>query len=115
MFLLFIYQLSALNAETLMVKESQIRQQIHSYRTLGKNWDSYGAEPPSEIAIGHALDALGLFYGRGVLSMNVSPSSDEGIVLEFFVEGKFHLIEFYNDGDIVYVRRDDGQSYVFDI
>ena len=59
-----------------------------------------------------ALAALNLLWRSEVAPSLINPSGDESLLFEFFVEEDFYLIEFYNSGEIVYLRKTTGQPKV---
>jgi len=77
------------------------QRKLMDLRSLPSNWDSYGAEPPSQTAIANAslvLDALEL---AGIEPRDISACADGGVSLVLCSPGHTVLIECYNSGEIV--------------
>ncbi len=90
-------------------------KRVSSFKNYIKDWDSYGSEPPNETSINRALQALQILRNHRVFPEMVNPSSDEGIVFEFFRGDRYYLFEFYNDGDLIFLRRLGGVRNVEEI
>lgn len=78
--------------------------QIDSFNDLSKGWDSYNAEPPNETAVNNSLTALDVLENYSLFPTKISPSADGGIIFEFLSDN-YYLLEFCNDGDMVYLKR----------
>jgi len=100
---------------TLIKKEAQIQSRIDSFLSLTKGWDSYIAESPNTIAIRNAKEALNVLARQSKFPTKVSPSADEGVIFEFLNGNNYFLLEFCNDGDIVFLKRINGRTEAFDI
>ena len=91
-------------------------ERIKSFAYLRSDWNPYGAAPPNSEAINKALRTLAIMRDSGILPDLVNPSVEEGIVFEWKVDDKFFLFEFYNDGEVIYLKREgDEESHVFEI
>lgn len=91
-------------------------ERIKSFAYLRSDWNPYGAAPPNSEAINKALHILAIMSRSGILPDLINPSVEEGIVFEFMVDDKFFLFEFYNDGDVIYLKRHgDEESHVSEI
>ncbi len=89
---------------------------IKSFAYLGPEWNPYGAAPPNSEVINKALHTLAIMRDSGILPDLVNPSVEEGIVFEWKVDDKFFLFEFYNDGEVIFLKREgDEESHVFEI
>jgi len=80
------------------------KARIKSFKEIGENWDSMGSAAPSELSIRNALFALELLKDSMIFPNSINPSSDEGIVFEFSLNKNYFIFEFYNDGDIVFLK-----------
>lgn len=69
-----------------------IKDKISAFGNLGKNWDSYGANPPSETTIQKALWFVDKLTDEELYSIQPVPT-DEAI--EF--EGKDFLIRIWSE------------------
>ena len=76
------------------------RNKIQSFRDLKPNWDSYGAAPPSEIAIENCLKGLEDIDKRGFVPDWIETGSDNSIIMEVNVGDYFEEWDFYNDGEV---------------
>lgn len=52
------------------------------------------------------------FKDKGLKVQKTSSMLDGGVSFEFFTPSRYHLIEIYNDGDIVYLERRSGEDSV---
>lgn len=55
---------------------------IESFRGLPKNWNGYGANPPSENAIRNSIEFLFRLSKKQRIPTLIIPTPDEGIVIE---------------------------------
>ena len=60
---------------------------------------------PNQIARQLALDTLTLLKENGVFPSLINSTGDESLIFEFFVKEDFYLIEFYNSGELIFLRR----------
>ena len=67
---------------------------------------------PNQTACEMALEALKLLWDYKVLPSLINPSGDESLLFEFFMGNDFYLIEFYNSGEIIYLKRIVGKPKV---
>ena len=88
-------------------KYDHFYQIIHSFASLPSNWDSYGAKPPSQTAINRAVEYLSTLAQYKLVPNAVGPSPDGGVMLEFSIGSKYFLLDFYNDGDLVFLRENE--------
>ena len=105
-----------LQGVTLERHYAEYAERIKSFAYLRSDWNPYGAAPPNSEAINKALRTLAIMRDSGILPDLVNPSVEEGIVFEWKVDDKFFLFEFYNDGEVIYLKREgDEESHVFEI
>lgn len=71
--------------------------------------DSDDEYTPNQTAQNVALYTLDLLRDNKVVPSLINSTDDTSLIFEFFVEDKFYLIEFYNSGEIIYLRRIEGQ------
>ena len=64
---------------------------------------------PNQTAQDLAIHTLELLKINKILPSLINSTDDSSLIFEFFVEDKFYLIEFYNSGEIIYLRRIEGQ------
>lgn len=76
---------------------------LASFQDLKPEWDSYGAEPPAEVAINNAKRVLRILWEEGVgATIKISPSVEGGAGIVFRGAGKKYAdIECFNDGEIL--------------
>lgn len=90
-------------------------KKIESFKFLGKDWDTFNSEPPNDIAISNAKDALKEFHKKSIYPDEISPTSEEGVAFQSFGDNFYYLFEFYNDGDIGYLKQLDEEIISVDI
>lgn len=71
---------------------------IESFSELPKNWDSYGANPPSRLAVKYSIEFLSRMSNRQRDPSLIIPTPDEGIVIEFQEENVRLEFLFLSDG-----------------
>jgi hypothetical protein len=64
---------------------------------------------PNQTAQDLALHTLELLKTNKFLPSLINSTDDSSLIFEFFADDKFYLIEFYNSGEIIYLRRIEGQ------
>lgn len=65
---------------------------------LPENWDSYGAEPPSDAAVAASKSILTALCKSLILPSTIVPSATGGVSIYFFRGDRSAYIENYNDG-----------------
>lgn len=78
---------------------------IRAYRDLAPTWNPYGAAAPNDTSTENAVASLNILWKVGVLPFKISPSYEEGIVFELRRGDNFFILEFYNEGDIIFLQR----------
>ena len=81
---------------------------IEQMRALQYNWDSYGAEPPNDLALSNLTRVLRLCRAVGMKTPNTIPSAEGGAACYFLMDGRYADIECFNDGSILSYR--DGRN-----
>jgi hypothetical protein len=81
---------------------------IDSFRELETGWDSYGAEPPSMVAIENARRILRVLWeGEAGARIRLSPSVEGGVSIIFRTSDKRYAdIECFNDGEVLAITSD---------
>ena len=69
--------------------------------SLRRDWDSYGAEPPSTNAIENAREAIGELMKADIVPNAVVPSAEGGVGIVFVRFARYADVEFLNEGDIL--------------
>src|SRR5689334_12172345 len=90
-------------AEAPLREPSVLLRQLEELGKLDVNWDSYGAEPPSDEVIDSAWSLLALCSIQGLTPYRVVPSAEGGVGICFASERRYADIEFLNTGDILAV------------
>ncbi len=98
-------------------------EKIRSFANLPENWDGLGTAAPTLSAIENALFIVKKLYERGIRPDSVNPTSDDSIVIQLhrssserFANGsRFYLFECFNSGDIVFLKKENGQRDVVDL
>ena len=89
---------------------------LASLSDLERDWDTYEADPPNEVAVRLALKALSETW-RDLLPVDVVPSVEGGVTL-VYIEGQqgYAEVEFGNDGEVVAALRSaSGEVDAWDI
>jgi len=91
--------------EEMTKKYFELIKRIESFAELKKDWDTFDSDPPGEIAIKNAITALGYCQRRFPDAIN--PNGEPGVTFEYFKTNYFFVIEFYNTGEIGYLKTID--------
>ncbi len=81
-------------------------RKLDELANLPENWDSYGAEPPNNLAISLAHKALDVLTEMNFRPSRVTPSVENGIGISFIFEDKYADIECFNTGEVLAVISD---------
>jgi hypothetical protein len=97
-------------------KVSDLMDEVeHLQRTLDPDWNGYGSEPPSGIAVENARQVLLACRGT-VLPTNVVASAQGGIGVCFYRGKKYGDIECLNTGEILATISDgSGRPKVWEV
>jgi hypothetical protein len=112
------YSLDYKNVSTdIQEKFISLQRRVKSFASLQYDWDTYGGNAPSGLAIDNALYALNAFNQVYILPEHIKASGDDSIILEVTRNHKYHLLEFFNDGEIVYLSKnlDHSDRQIMDI
>jgi hypothetical protein len=74
-------------------------QKLKDMNKLLPNWNSYGAEPPSEESRARAMKVLAVLQEQSFPPTKVVPSSEGGIAICFIRDDRYADIEFLNTGE----------------
>ncbi len=87
--------------------------QLRDLRSLGNDWDSYGAPAPNGMALAQAEEVLHQLVELGMQPASVRACADGGVTVAFARGVVTALVECFNDGEIVSgVSRGPGQTTV---
>jgi hypothetical protein len=70
---------------------------------LANNWDSYGAEAPSRLAIETGKYIISVLSGLDLTPTSIDPSAEGGICISFRKGQRYSDIECFNDGTVLAV------------
>jgi hypothetical protein len=107
--------LPAIDTNPLYPINREFYWKIKGFSNLEDDWDKLGTCAPSPTAIGNALFTLRELYQNDVVPNHVNATSDESIIFEIYNENGRFLFEFFNDGDIVFMKKQPTQREVIDI
>jgi hypothetical protein len=83
---------------------------------LGRDWDSYGAEPPGANAIRASKEILEELAGSLILPSTIVPSAEGGVSIYFMTGRRTVYVESYNQGSQALVLYDqEGNAEVLEI
>ena len=78
---------------------------IGKLRHLETDWDSYGAEPPNEVALQLATDLI-----SGCKPSLVGASAEGGVCVSFFNDDRYGDIECFNTGEVLAATTKRGED-----
>lgn len=90
---------------------AEFSEKLNEMSCLKANWDSYGAEPPNEVALDWARKTLEILSQKEFSPTQITPSVENGIGISFIHNNKYADIECFNEGEILAVIS-DGQGDV---
>jgi len=70
----------------------------------------FGFEVPSKESFFLANAAVDIIKKLNGQIDHLNPTEDGGILIEFYQKGIFHMLDIYNDGEIIYVK--DAQTKI---
>lgn len=95
---------------------SEDLDQLQSLRSIPRQWESSGAEPPNSTAIGIASEVLVRLSQIDFRPDHIDPSTDEGVCISVRQGNRYADIECFNDGGIFAVAsKDNGDSQVWEV
>ena len=83
------------------VRFAEVRRQLEAAMRLGRDWDSYAADPPNTLSLQLAQNTLARLEIAALPPTRLMPSVEGGIAISFLEGGKRALMETYNTGEIV--------------
>jgi hypothetical protein len=90
--------------------KGNLHEKVRRFEYLKPNWDSYGAVPPSAVAIKNTLSFLEVLEVLQLTPDWVEPTSDDSIMLKVKVGDILQEWDFYSDGDVAVLYEKDGQA-----
>jgi len=94
------------------------REKLHSTASLAENWNSYGAEPPNELARKLAFTVLQGLEKEPIVPSSLLPAGEGGITISFVRGAKRAMLEIYNTGEVLvakYSASDPPQVWEFEL
>jgi len=89
---------------------------LNRISNLERDWDSYGAEPPSADAICASREILEELAGALILPSTIVPSAEGGVSIYFMTGHRTTYVESYNQGSQALVMYDqNGNAEVLEI
>ncbi len=88
---------------------------LQKYSLFMDNWDGYGAISPSHLSIYRANYFINISEKNGVKPSHIGPSAKGGISIKIENGGIHYIIEFYNDGDIVLLNKNESDVFVVEL
>jgi hypothetical protein len=83
---------------------------------MERDWDSYGAEPPSADAVRASKEILEELAGALILPSTIVPSAEGGVSIYFMTGRRTVYVESYNQGSQALVMYDNnGDAEVLEI
>lgn len=80
------------------LKHPQAKERLSKLQSMVANWDSYGAEAPSDTALRHAGRFLDALYNKGHGANRIAPSAIGGVGITIRNNDRRAYIEYANDG-----------------
>ncbi len=96
---------SLLVTEWLAAASDPLERRILSFKEWSKEWDIDNYIPPNDTAIIDALGALQALQRFAVVPEMINPTLEGSITFEFVRDTRYILLEFFNEGTIVYLDR----------
>ncbi len=81
-------------------------KKLKELSSLPTNWDSYGAEPPNDIALNWTKEILSILFKIEFPPTRITPSVENGVGISFICDNKYADIECFNEGEILAVTSD---------
>jgi hypothetical protein len=99
-----------------MARFACARQQLSATASLAQGWDTYGAEPPNNVARDLATRVLAALEKSALPPTQLTPTVEGGIALSFVDGHNRAVIELYNTGEVAAATySDEGTPAVWDI
>lgn len=94
---------------------AKLNAEINSFRSLPRNWDSFGAAPVRAEVLRNACAALDEFDKHRFIPFRVSPTADESVVFEIRHHGTRYVFELFRNGEIAALKKTGfGDDQLFD-
>ena len=109
-----IHNSSERRIHTVKIREVGVNQTIS---IVNKKIQAVDFNKPNSKTMEITKKIVGQFGIKNIPLDFLNPSHDGGMILEFHIGNDYHLIELFNDGDIVLLKRNNqrNQREVFDL
>jgi hypothetical protein len=84
-----------------IMRFAEARQRLSTTVSLERDWDTYGAESPNDLARNLAASVLDVLEEASLPPTRLTPSAEGGIAMSFVAGDNRGEIEIYNTGEIV--------------
>jgi hypothetical protein len=95
----------------------EARGRLGQTARLSRGWDTYGGDPPNNLARAIAASVLTALEAEALPPARLLPSVEGGIAITFVEENGRAEIEIYNSGEIAaaaYARTEDPTAWEFE-
>lgn len=91
-------------------------EKIDGMRSLTSNWDTYGAEPPTEASLAKAKTVMETLYQMNFRPSRIAASAEGGVAISFFDQKRYSDIEILNTEDVLAATSmGDGNPRVWEV
>jgi len=91
-------------------------RELEELLRLEQDWDSYGAEPPNDLAVSLAKKLVRVLGQQGLPPPCINPSAEEGVCVSFRAGRLYADIECFNSGEILAATSDgEGERRVWEV
>jgi hypothetical protein len=105
-----------LTAETAAILR-EAEERFAYFRTLGRDWDSYGGDPPTEQAMAHARRLLEVVCEQfadvpleRLRPFAIAPTPDGGVHVEWRTDDQALAVLVGSEGELAYLLTEDAQA-----
>ncbi len=115
---IIIFNLGSINVvgqdfkSTFGLKSKVLENKIEATREKAK---ILGVDCPKKDVIEFSSIVFDKLTEQGFIFDFINPSKEGGVILESSKDGVYYLFEFFNDGDIVFLKRNGQNREVFDL
>jgi len=94
----------------------ECHRQLEELLRLERDWDSYGAEPPNDLAVSLAKKVVRVLSQQGLSPPCINPSAEEGVCISFRAGRLYADMECFNSGEILAATSNgEGQRRVWEV
>lgn len=85
-------------------------KRLSRFASLQDDWDSYGAEAPSQVSLDAARSVLRVLAEVDFETTSVDASAEGGVCLSFQHGDRYGDVECFNSGEVLAVTSDGGDA-----